>query len=112
VNLCIPRCECVHSLLHSSMVCEIDCSKRSSSFGLFGAKFLAGLSSKRQPGGEFLTVCCEARFVIQPGLPRSHSIVPLYVALTVAVPWPYGRGRWRFDSSMGRPSGPSSDGYL
>ena len=27
-------------------------------------------------------------------------------------PRPYGRGRWRFDSSMGQPSGPSPDGRL
>ena len=30
------------------------------------------------------------------------------MALTVAVLWQHGQGRWRFDSSIGRPSGPST----
>jgi hypothetical protein len=41
--------------------------------GLVGAKWLAGLSSKRQAGGVFLTVCCEARSVAHASYNRAAS---------------------------------------
>ena len=41
--------------------------------GLVGAKCLAGLSSKRQPGGAFLTVCCEACTVAHASYNRAAS---------------------------------------
>ena len=100
------------------------CSARECRHSTWSSRATRSTSSYRGPSLYTVFARYPRRFtrlkVLHPAMPVSHGVlsrllawtVHSNMALTVAVPRPYGRGRWRFDSSMGRPSGPSPDGRL